>query len=557
MAFVSLSRNARTVLRVASLGLHPNGGARDPPPVEPGADPLSHPAPASSLRPLTLRLAAAVLLAGPTVLAFFSGGYPVEPQLLGAFVAFTVLGAAIAVSPWPPVSGRGLVALGGLAGYAAWTGASISWAPIRDAAAGETAQAALYAAAFAAALVAMRDPLVRRWAAPALLAGITLVAVYALAGRLLPDVISTEVSSRAGSRLQQPLTYWNALGLLMDFGLLLGVCVCSDPDRSRRLRAAAGAATVPCAAVLFLTFSRGSLVALAAGGVALLLARPARAALANGLIVLAAAAVLAAILQLFPAVLDLGHSSSDQTTQGTALVAIVAVGMVAVAAGVWRLSRAEALSAPLDPGRGARVAIAGLSLAAVIGIGWLIVDSSETTKPLPSSKGRLTTIATNRGDYWRVALDALGDHPVNGAGAAAFKVEWRRERKSSEAALDAHSLYIETLGELGLVGGLALLSFLITALAAVIGRGAGAADPLRTAAAACLIAFLVHVALDWTWEFPAVTLIPLLLVAGVLASPAARVAGRSRGRTGGAELSGERPLDGSAGTRPRPDPVPG
>ena len=99
------------------------------------------------------------------------------------------------------------MALAALAGYAAWTGASISWAPIRDAAANETAQAVLYAAAFGGALVAMRDPLARRWAAPALLAGITVVAVYALAGRLLPDLITTEVSNRAGSRLQQPLTY--------------------------------------------------------------------------------------------------------------------------------------------------------------------------------------------------------------------------------------------------------------------------------------------------------------------------------------------------------------
>ncbi len=498
-----------------------------------------------------------MLLAGPTVLAFFSGGYPVEPQLLGAAVAFVVLGAAIAVSPWPPVKGRGLVALGALAGYAAWTCASISWAPIRNAAADETAQAVLYAAAFAGALVTMRDPLVRRWAAPALLAGITLVAVYALAGRLLPELITTEVSFRSGSRLQQPLTYWNALGLLMDFGLLLGLCVCSDPDRSRRLRAAAGAATLPCAAVLFLTFSRGSLIALAAGYVALLLARPARAALASGLIVLVAGAVLAGALQLFPAVLDLGHSASEQTAQGTALVAILALGMAAVAAAVWRMSRAEALSTPLDPSRNARLAIAGLSVAAVFGIGWLIVDSSETTKPLPSSKGRLTTIATNRADYWRVALDALGDHPVKGAGAASFRVEWRRERKSDESALDAHSLYIETLGELGLVGGLLLLTFLVTALASVSGRGLGEADPLRTAAAACLIAFLVHVALDWTWEFPAVTLIPLLLVAGVMASPAGGGTGRSRGRPGEAEPAGERPLDGSAGTRPRRDPVPG
>ncbi|HEU0023384.1 MAG TPA: hypothetical protein VFQ12_02045, partial [Thermoleophilaceae bacterium] len=192
-----------------------------------------------------VRPAAAVLLAGPTVLAFFSGGYDVEPQLLGAALAFCLLGVLIAATPWPPIRGRGLAALLALAGLAAWTGASIAWAPIRDTAAEEAVQLTLYAAAFAAALVAMRDPLVRRWAAPALLAGTAIVAVYALAGRLLPDVFPFEFSSRAGSRIQQPLTYWNALGLLMAFGVLLAISVCSDGERSPRLRIAACAATVP------------------------------------------------------------------------------------------------------------------------------------------------------------------------------------------------------------------------------------------------------------------------------------------------------------------------
>ena len=68
--------------------------------------------------------------------------------------------------------------------------------------------------------------------------------------------------------------------------------------------------------------------------------------------------------------------------------------------------------------------------------------------------------------------------------------------------------------------------FLAATLGAVAGRGAeGAPDSLRVAAAACLIALLVHVALDWTWEFPAVALIPLILVAGLLAAPVGRPSG--------------------------------
>ena len=215
------------------------------------------------------------------MLAFFNGGYQVKPQLLGAAVALLLLAALVAFGPWPPVRGRGLVALAALAGLAAWTAVSVSWAPIRNLAADETAQQALYAAVFAVRSRPSATPPCAGWPCRCC-SRAGRGGGYALAGRLLPDLIPVEVSSRAGARAQQPLTYWNALGLLMVFGVLLGVSLAADAGRPSRLRAAACAAAVPCAVVLYLTFSRGSLVALAAGSVALLLSRPTRSALAGG-----------------------------------------------------------------------------------------------------------------------------------------------------------------------------------------------------------------------------------------------------------------------------------
>jgi hypothetical protein len=474
-------------------------------------------------------VAAALLLGGPTVLAFFSGGYGVESQLVAAAVTLLVLAVLAATAPWPLVpSPVALVALAALVGLAVWTGLSIDWSRIRNLAADETAQLGLYASFFAAALVIVQERSVRRAAPIVLLAGAVAVAGYALAGRLLPDLFPVALSLRAGSRIEQPLTYWNALGLLMTFGMLLAAAVASDARLGARVRAAACAAAVPCAVVLYLTFSRGSLVALAAGFVALFLVRPRRAQLVVGAVVLAGATVLALVLQLLPAVLELEQDdTATQTSQGAIFLAALVVVTVAVAAAYARLTRPRPDEGPLELAPPLRRALAVGTLVAVVGVAWLIATGSEKTDPLPSSKERLTKVSTNRGEYWRVALGSFADDPLTGVGAGSYGVEWRRERESDDFAQDAHTLYLETLAELGLVGGLLLAAFLGAVLLGVARSASDGADPMAPAAAACMAAFLVHVGLDWTWEFPALTLIALLFAAAAVQPARPRVRARN------------------------------
>jgi O-Antigen ligase len=463
-------------------------------------------------------VAAAALLAGPVVLAFASGGYGVKVQLLALAAAFCVLGLAVAAAPWPIVSGGpALVAIAALAGLAGWSALSIEWARVVEVAGDESVQALLYAVVFAAAVVSLREPAVRRVVPVALLAGVAVVAAYSLAGRALPDLISITLSRRAGSRLEQPLTYWNALGLLMTFGLLLAAAVASDPGWPRRLRAAAVAAAVPCSVVLYLTFSRGSLLALGAGLVVLFLVRPRRATLIATGIVLAAGVLLALSLQLFPAVLDIEETGSSQTSQGAVLLVLVVALTAAAGFAFARLAGpASDTAVGLSPTH--RRVLALGTLGVVLGVSWLVATASEKTDPLPSSKSRLTKLSTNRGEYWSVAVDSFAAHPVTGVGAGSFAVEWRRERQSDDFAQDAHSLYLETLSELGLVGALLLGAFLAAAAAGILRALRGGDDLVAPAAAACLVALLVHVGLDWTWEFPAVTLVALILAAAAAAS---------------------------------------
>ena len=60
-------------------------------------------------------------------------------------------------------------------------------------------------------------------------------------------------------------------------------------------------------------------------------------------------------------------------------------------------------------------------------------------------------------------MRAFGDEPIRGVGAGGWAVYWLRYRPIGEFANDAHSLPVQTLAELGLVG-LALLAMFLAGL---------------------------------------------------------------------------------------------
>ena len=147
-----------------------------------------------------------------------------------------------------------------------------------------------------------------------------------------------------------------------------------------------------------------------------------------------------------------------------------------------------------------------------------------TAARAPAARRRLClrTLESNRYDYWRVALGSFADHPLAGTGTSGFRVDWQRERGRRDAANDAHSLYLETLAELGLVGLALLAAFLagvfVSARRALARSGALAAGP-----AAALVAMAAHAGFDWDWEMPAVTLV-MLAAAALLIRVSARPA---------------------------------
>jgi hypothetical protein len=118
----------------------------------------------------------------------------------------------------------------------------------------------------------------------------------------------------------------------------------------------------------------------------------------------------------------------------------------------------------------------------------------------------------DRAAYWHAAWADYVAHPLLGAGAGSFEIGWLRYRTVPVAARDAHNLYLEALAELGPVG----VALLATALAVPFVVAARKRSPLGATACAAYGAFVVHAALDWDWELPAVTVTALVCGAAVV-----------------------------------------
>ena len=456
------------------------------------------------MRARVLLAAGLAVAALPTVLAFFTGGFFATARAWAGLVAWLLVAIALlAGRDRLPRSPGALMALGGLAAFGVWTLLSILWAPIAGAAYAAAQIVFVYLGALLASALLMRDRRAHVALEPVLAAGTMIVIGYGLSERLVPGLLAFSRSLSAQGRLEQPLTYWNAMGELAAIGLVLCARLAGDERRPRRLRAAAAAAAAPLGMGLYLSFSRGALFACCAGLIALVVLAPQRTQL-RALAVSVGAAVLAALVVTpFGGVTSLTGSLSTRETQG----AIVLVALALIAAGAATLTprfvlagRGGALRLPRHAGLIALVAIcAGLALAIAVGA------KERSGVPLSGGAGRLATLQSNRYAYWHVALEAFAHEPLTGVGAGGWAVWWLRHRPYADGAQDAHSLPLQTLAELGLVGGVLLAVFLLGA--GLAARAVHRAQPaLAAGPIAGAVVWLAHSPLDWDWQMPALTL---------------------------------------------------
>jgi hypothetical protein len=139
-----------------------------------------------------------------------------------------------------------------------------------------------------------------------------------------------------------------------------------------------------------------------------------------------------------------------------------------------------------------------------------------------------------RYQIWDSTLDANATDRIAGIGPGAFEYWWAREREIDTFARDGHSLYLETLAELGILGLALVLGLVGTVLAAgsrAAFRGSEGRRATFAAATAACVTFAVAATVDWVWELPVLPVAFLLLSAGILGATDVRRR-RSRGASG-------------------------
>jgi hypothetical protein len=430
------------------------------------------------------------------------GGYAATAWGWSAVVVLAVLTVLL----WrgvPRPTRPALALVAGLAGLTAWTAASTLWSSDITASVLEIERILVYAAAAAVFVLA--------GSGPALLAGvlgaISVLCGVGLARWLLGDPeVPLSADPRAADRLSEPIGYANGVAILAAMGLLLAVGLAARAGRT--LHAAAAAAPVPLlAATLFFTYGRGAWLALGFGlavGIAVGPGRLQLAATAAALAPLAAAAVLASHA------LDAG-----------AVLAVVVLLLCAASATTGAALRSVQITVPRKARTAFAAALVAIPLAAVAvvlvsqgGPDGVYGAFKEAPAPVHGDVGSrlFSASGSNRADYWSVAWQTFEDDPLRGAGAGTYARAWLAERPIPQPVRDAHSLYLETLAELGPVG-LLLLAF---ALAAPL---AGRRSQWTPVALAPYAAFLLHAAQDWDWELPAVTVAALASGAAMVVPP--------------------------------------
>lgn len=479
-------------------------------------------------------------------LGFDGGGYfpPATGIACAALTLALVLRLTLAERP---IEGFGLGAAlvaGALALFGVWSLVSSSWSDSPARAVAEFDRALLYLMMLALISTLPRTAQTARTVLIGIAFGATLVCLGGLLTRLLPDAFPIPPNVLE-QRLSYPITYWNGLGLLAALSIVFATHLTCSLREHVAARTAAAAVLPLLMATLYFTFSRASIVLGIVGVLAyVVLARP--RGLVSGLVAVLPTSALAVVLAYDADEL----AKSDPTTaaavdQGQDLFVVLLLCSLAAAALRYALIRLEvdsrlaAIEVAPHARRVAALTAVGIALLG-FGTAWVAFDvgdrvsrqydkfrEGDVVTPTEDARDRLTVAGNNgRIEHWEEALDAWQREPLRGTGAGTYELTWAQHRQSEFTVRDGHSLYLETLSELGIAGALLLLVALGGILAALAARTRGQERALWGALLAAACVWTLHAAQDWVWELPSVTL--WLFAAGGLALARPPASARTR-----------------------------
>ncbi len=476
--------------------------------------------------------AAAALLAW----ALFFGGGASDTRLFWIGSAALLLAAALLAAMLAGLVARPrgrlawlYVALLGL--LVAWSGASMAWSVVPDRSwDGFNRGLAYLGFAIVGLFFGALVPRPARVLAAALAALLAAVIGWALLSRVLPALFPYDLHGY-GSRLRRPVGYPNALALLGDVALVLGLWTASP--RWRPLAARIGGALLVYGALVatLLTYSRTGVFV---GAVAVVIWLACTDDRLEGIAVVGLTGAPALALSAWAlSAHDLGSTAThaERAGAGALFAVLLAAGAAFVAASVVVASR----RAPRDAEarrrleRRASLAVGAAVVAAVVGFaisaggpsGW-IREFSHPVEVTQSSNRLASAGTNNRWEWWKDAGRIFRKHPLEGAGAQAYDTARRPIRHSESVALEPHNTALQFLSELGIVGFLLAAGVAAVAVAgmrAMLRRAEGAERAATLALALAALVYLLHALVDYDWSFVAVTGPALLVIGALLSRP--------------------------------------
>ncbi len=496
------------------------------------------------------------LLACPLILylGFDGGGYdPIVSSQVGVVVWWAVLiGAAWGVLPHRRPARLGWVCLGLFAAFTAWTALGATWSLSSERSLQDLARVASYLGFFVLAVAVHRDRETGlRHTTAAIGSAIVLIAAFAVVSRLIPGSfpashVTGAFLSGAKRRLGWPLNYWNGLAALVALGvpLLLSLATSARTLLGQALAAAGLPVLVLCG---YLTFSRGGAIEVGVALVVFLLFAPARLGkVMTTLLGAAGGAILILGAHRRGAIENglIGHSALVQGRSLLVAVVVTCVGVAIAQVGIGRLARHLTLPRPLriSPARTRIVFASAIAVLLLVGVAvhgpkrlshaWTDFKTNQGAKGSQNVAARYGSLSgENRYTYWTVANEQSAHSRLHGTGPGTFQLLWDPHAPVYSPVINAHSLYVETLAETGIVGAALLeIMFVLVLIAGV--RATMTQDPTtRTRAAAvlaALAAFMVGASVDWLWQLPVLPAAFMLLAAAVLAPSRTPVSIRRR-----------------------------